>query len=61
MKAGVETILEDEASEAVLLHLAQLPGRGIQDAAHIVANAVAPSREFFCRDYAYIKISILRN
>ena len=41
MKAGVETILEDEASEAVLLHLAQLPGRGIQEAAHIVASVVA--------------------
>ena len=53
MKAGVETILEDEASEAVLLHLAQLPGRGIQEAAHIVANAGALSRDVFCRIAQY--------
>ena len=53
MKAGVETILEDEASEADLLHLAQLPGRGSQEAAHIVANAGAPSRDVFCRIAQY--------
>jgi len=52
MKAGVETILEDEAREAVVLHLAQLPGRGIQEAARIVANAGDPSRDVFCRDCA---------